>query len=204
MAFPTSTMVSVPSAASRGGGQRGRLPASRDHRDRVGAAQPREAARPGRQRRSADLECVASGLRRGRRGPARGLPRAGDRLADPHRPHLVGAGAGSGADAPARGHRDHHRDLPALPDARRVVGPWQYRQDQPAAAESGRSRGAVACHGRGHVDIIGTDNIHRDATSKTRLVWDASPGCPGLETMLPVLLSDGHHARGIRCRGSRR
>ena len=49
----------------------------------------------------------------------------------------------------------------------------------------------------GHVDIIGTDHIHRDITSKAGSVWDASPGCPGLETMLPVMLTEGHHKRGI-------
>ncbi len=49
----------------------------------------------------------------------------------------------------------------------------------------------------GHVDIIGTDHIHRDATSKAGSVWDASPGCPGLETMLPVMLSEGHHKRKL-------
>jgi dihydroorotase (multifunctional complex type) len=49
----------------------------------------------------------------------------------------------------------------------------------------------------GHVDIIGTDHIHRDASSKAGSVWDASPGCPGLETMLPVMLTEGYHARAI-------
>ena len=49
----------------------------------------------------------------------------------------------------------------------------------------------------GHVDIIGTDHIHRDVASKAGSVWTASPGCPGLETMLPVMLSEGHHKRGI-------
>ena len=49
----------------------------------------------------------------------------------------------------------------------------------------------------GHVDIIGTDHIHRDVSSKAGSVWDASPGCPGLETMLPVMLTEGHHKRGI-------
>jgi dihydroorotase (multifunctional complex type) len=51
--------------------------------------------------------------------------------------------------------------------------------------------------GDGHVDIIGTDHIHRAATSKAGSVWDASPGCPGLETMLPVMLTEGFHARAI-------
>jgi dihydropyrimidinase len=49
----------------------------------------------------------------------------------------------------------------------------------------------------GHVDIIGADHIHRDVASKAGSVWTASPGCPGLETMLPVMLSEGHQKRGI-------
>ena len=49
----------------------------------------------------------------------------------------------------------------------------------------------------GAVDIIGTDHIHRDVSSKSGSVWDASPGCPGLETMLPVMLTEGHHKRAI-------
>lgn len=49
----------------------------------------------------------------------------------------------------------------------------------------------------GGVDTIGTDHVHRDLSGKGASIWDASPGCPGLETMLPVLLSEGHHARGI-------
>lgn len=49
----------------------------------------------------------------------------------------------------------------------------------------------------GHVDIIGTDHIHRDVASKAGSVWTASPGCPGLETMLPVMLTEGHHRRGV-------
>ncbi len=49
----------------------------------------------------------------------------------------------------------------------------------------------------GEVDTIGTDHIHRDLSSKGGGIWAASPGCPGLETMLPVMLSEGHHKRGI-------
>lgn len=49
----------------------------------------------------------------------------------------------------------------------------------------------------GHVDTIGTDHVHRDQSGKSPSVWDASPGCPGLETMLPVMLSEGHVNRGI-------
>jgi dihydroorotase (multifunctional complex type) len=49
----------------------------------------------------------------------------------------------------------------------------------------------------GEIDTIGTDHVHRDVSSKAGGIWAASPGCPGLETMLPVLLSEGHHKRGM-------
>src|SRR5690606_17491065 len=28
-------------------------------------------------------------------------------------------------------------------------------------------------------------------------IWKASPGCPGVETILPVMLTEGHHRRGV-------
>jgi dihydropyrimidinase len=49
----------------------------------------------------------------------------------------------------------------------------------------------------GSVDTVATDHVHRDLASKAGGIWSASPGCPGLDTMLPVMLSEGHHARGI-------
>ena len=49
----------------------------------------------------------------------------------------------------------------------------------------------------GSVDTIGTDHVHRDLSAKQGGIWGASPGCPGLETMLPVMLSEGHAKRGI-------
>lgn len=49
----------------------------------------------------------------------------------------------------------------------------------------------------GEVNTIGTDHVHRTIESKTGGIWSASPGCPGLETMLPVMLSEGHHKRGL-------
>ncbi|MBL8589530.1 MAG: dihydroorotase family protein [Methylobacteriaceae bacterium] len=49
----------------------------------------------------------------------------------------------------------------------------------------------------GDVDTIGTDHVHRDLTAKQGGIWSASPGCPGLETLLPVMISEGHHARGL-------
>jgi dihydropyrimidinase len=49
----------------------------------------------------------------------------------------------------------------------------------------------------GGVDTVATDHVHRDISSKAGGIWKASPGCAGLETLLPVMLTDGHHARGI-------
>lgn len=54
-------------------------------------------------------------------------------------------------------------------------------------------RGLIA----GEVDTVGTDHVHRDQSAKQGGIWAASPGCPGLETLLPVLLSEGHHKRGL-------
>jgi dihydropyrimidinase len=49
----------------------------------------------------------------------------------------------------------------------------------------------------GDIDTIGTDHVHRDLNSKAGSIWDASPGCPGLDTLLPVLISEGHNKRGV-------
>ena len=49
----------------------------------------------------------------------------------------------------------------------------------------------------GEIDTVATDHVHRDISAKAGGIWTASPGCPGLETLLPVLLSEGHHARGL-------
>ncbi|ODT81219.1 MAG: dihydroorotase [Pelagibacterium sp. SCN 64-44] len=49
----------------------------------------------------------------------------------------------------------------------------------------------------GAIDTVASDHVHRTLASKEGGVWKASPGCPGLETLLPVMLSEGHHRRGI-------
>jgi dihydropyrimidinase/allantoinase len=49
----------------------------------------------------------------------------------------------------------------------------------------------------GDIDTVATDHVHRDISAKAGGIWKASPGCPGLETLLPLMLTDGHHARGI-------
>lgn len=49
----------------------------------------------------------------------------------------------------------------------------------------------------GEVDTIGSDHVHRALAAKAGGIWKASPGCPGIETLLPVMLSEGYHARGL-------
>ena len=49
----------------------------------------------------------------------------------------------------------------------------------------------------GHVDTIASDHVHRTIAGKDGGIWKASPGCPGLETILPVMLTEGHHKRGV-------
>ena len=49
----------------------------------------------------------------------------------------------------------------------------------------------------GDIDTVATDHIHRDVSCKQGGIWKASPGCPGIDTLLPVLLSEGHHKRKL-------
>lgn len=49
----------------------------------------------------------------------------------------------------------------------------------------------------GQVDTIATDHVHRDISSKAGGIWTASPGCPGMETLLQIMLSEGCHRRRI-------
>lgn len=49
----------------------------------------------------------------------------------------------------------------------------------------------------GVIDTIATDHVHRPIAAKEGGIWKASPGGPGMESMLPVMLSEGYHKRGI-------
>ena len=96
------------------------------------------------------------------------------------------------------GTRHLHRDLPALPHARRRAGRAASRQDQSAAARAGRPGGALA-RPRSPATSTPSRPTTCIATSSAKAggIWKASPGCPGLETLLPVMLSEGHHERGL-------
>jgi dihydropyrimidinase len=50
---------------------------------------------------------------------------------------------------------------------------------------------------RGEINVIGSDHVPRHVSAKQNDIWKASAGFPGLETLLPVLLSEGRHRRGI-------
>lgn len=52
----------------------------------------------------------------------------------------------------------------------------------------------------GAIDTVATDHVHRDASGKAGGIWAASPGCPGLETLLPVMLTEGYARRGVSLR----
>lgn len=49
----------------------------------------------------------------------------------------------------------------------------------------------------GQIDVVATDHVHRPGTAKAGGIWKASPGFPGMETLLPVMLSEGYHKRDI-------
>jgi dihydropyrimidinase len=49
----------------------------------------------------------------------------------------------------------------------------------------------------GRIDVVGSDHVPRHRSAKSGDIWKASAGFPGLETLLPVLISEGFHRRGI-------
>lgn len=49
----------------------------------------------------------------------------------------------------------------------------------------------------GSVDTIGSDHVPRHRSFKEKDIWAASAGFPGMENLLPTLLSSGHHQRGL-------
>jgi dihydroorotase-like cyclic amidohydrolase len=49
----------------------------------------------------------------------------------------------------------------------------------------------------GAIDVVATDHVHRSVGAKAGGIWKAAPGFPGMQTLLPVLISEGYHRRGI-------
>ena len=50
----------------------------------------------------------------------------------------------------------------------------------------------------GSIDTVGTDHVPRKRGTKAgKGIWASSNGFPGVATMLPIMVSEGHHRRGI-------
>ena len=49
----------------------------------------------------------------------------------------------------------------------------------------------------GTLDVISTDHVPRKFTSKQGNIWECSAGFPGTATLLPIVLSEGYHKRGL-------
>lgn len=49
----------------------------------------------------------------------------------------------------------------------------------------------------GSIDTIGSDHVPRRAERKQGSVWTSSAGYPGIATILPVMVSEGVHKRGL-------
>jgi dihydropyrimidinase len=49
----------------------------------------------------------------------------------------------------------------------------------------------------GTVDVVGSDHVPRKRATKELGIWKASSGFPGIGTLLPLMLSEGYHRRGL-------
>lgn len=49
----------------------------------------------------------------------------------------------------------------------------------------------------GEINTIGSDHVPRKRSTKGPDIWGASAGFPGLATLLPALIEEGYHRRGI-------
>ncbi len=49
----------------------------------------------------------------------------------------------------------------------------------------------------GTIDVVGSDHVPRPYQAKEKDIWTASAGFPGVETLLPLMLSEGHVRRGV-------
>ncbi|GIL00534.1 MAG: dihydroorotase-like protein [Alphaproteobacteria bacterium] len=49
----------------------------------------------------------------------------------------------------------------------------------------------------GEIATVGTDHCATTRAQKGGTIWEAAAGFPGMTTLLPVLLSDGYHKRGL-------
>ena len=142
-------------------------------------------------------------LRRAGRGRAGRRDLRGHRVAHLHRPPVVAAGPAVRSPRAAARPAGLRRDPAAvpLPDQRRAEGAAGrpvYRR--PAAARAGRPGGAVGGLADGSVHTVGSDHAPwslRDKIDESLDVTTARQGVADLETMLPMLFSEGVRAGRI-------
>ncbi len=162
-AFPISTTAICLPLRGCGAGERRRLPAPRDDRDRLGAAQPREAARPAQAQQAVPCGPGTHQDRISSR-PTPSSARPTSPVSTSQDPHcstrhrqraleVVSCSAGLALRLPSR----HARITSPMMRS----GAWQHRRRSTAAtAQPPRSRAALwQGISDGHVDIIGTDHI---------------------------------------------
>lgn len=49
----------------------------------------------------------------------------------------------------------------------------------------------------GSIETVGSDHVPRKVATKAPDLWGASAGFPGLATLLPLMIEEGHYARGV-------
>jgi dihydropyrimidinase len=70
----------------------------------------------------------------------------------------------------------------------RVTPPVRHKADNEALWEGLKD---------GTLDTVGSDHTYRSRASKQGNVWEAMSAFPGMATVVPVLLSEGYHKRGL-------
>ena len=67
----------------------------------------------------------------------------------------------------------------------------------PPLRTAGDSEALWSALADGTIETLGSDHVGRRIEKKQGTVWTASAGFPGLPTVLPILLSEGHHRRAV-------
>lgn len=81
----------------------------------------------------------------------------------------------------------HHYEMP-VGNLAKVNPPVRSPQDVEAIWQ-----GLLDCS----IDAVGSDHVSRRREKKQGTIWQASAGMPGMPLVLPVLLSEGYHKRGL-------
>jgi allantoinase len=79
-----------------------------------------------------------------------------------------------------------------------VAATGNYGKFNPPARDAASQAGVWSAILRGRVDCIGSDHsAYSEAQKEGKDFWSAPGGCPGMDLMFPVLISEGIHKRGL-------